>query len=39
MWDDFLTIIGAIAIIAGALGWIGGYFKTSNNLNLNKEEN
>lgn len=90
MWDDFLTIIGAIAIIAvavivmpfvsfwlayfggwitslvigdtlanalntlfntthftkdmipmcaGALGWVGGYFKASNSLNLNKEKN
>lgn len=90
MWDDFLTIIGAIAIIAvamivmpfvsfwlayfggwvtslvigdtlanalntlfnttyftkdiipmcaGALGWVGGYFKASNNFNLNKERN
>ena len=88
MWDDFITIMGAIAIIAlaliimpfvsfwlayfggwitslvigdtlanalntlfsttyftkdiipmcaGALGWIGGYFKTSRGLNLNKE--
>ena len=90
MWDDFLTVIGAIAIIAltlivmpfvsfwlayfggwitslvigdtlanalntlfntthftkdiipmcaGALGWVGGYFQGSKNINLNKERN
>lgn len=90
MWDDFLTIIGAIGIIAltliimpfvsfwlayfggwitslvigdtlanalntlfntthftkdiipmcaGALGWVGGYFRASKGINLNKEKN
>ena len=90
MWDDFLTIIGAIGIVAltlivmpfvsfwlayfggwitfliigdtlanalntlfntthftkdiipmcaGALGWVGGYFKASKSINLNKEKN
>ena len=28
-----------IPMCAGALGWIGGYFKASRSLNLNKEKN